>query len=61
MFYWVAKNGKFHVDKWRFDLIPTVLYSVQEQCIFVDLLQIKGKIHCQESIIFHGVPAYMRT
>ena len=33
----------------------------QEECIFVDLLQIKDKFHCQESIIIHGVSAYERA
>ena len=36
-------------------------YSVKDQCIFVDLLQIKDKFHCQESIIIHGVSAYERA
>ena len=34
--------------------IPSVLLlccSVKEQCIFVDLLQIKDKFRCQESVI----------
>ena len=61
MFYWVAKKGKFPADKLRFDktdphycsvvLSKTIMY-------FVDLLQIKDKFHCQESIIIHGVSAY---
>ena len=53
MLYLVAKNSKFSADKWRFDKrpIPTIL------CIFVDLLQIHGNFHCQESIRLHmGCP-----
>ena len=34
---------------------------VKEQCIFVDLLQIKDKFHCQESFIIHGLSAYERA
>ena len=35
--------------------------SVQKQCIFIDLLQIKDRYHCQESIIIHGVSGYERA
>ena len=39
---------------------PLFCCTVKEQCIFVDLLQIKDKFYnCQESII-HGVSAYKR-
>ena len=36
------------------------IFSGTARCIFVDLLQIKDKFHCQESIIIHGVSAYER-
>ena len=53
MFYLVAKNSKlFPVDKWRFDKTdPLFCCSVKEQFILVNLLQIKDKFHCQESIL----------
>ena len=62
MSYWVAKNSKFPVDKWRFDKtdhLCSVAVSKRNVFIFVDLLlPIKDKFHCQESIIKHGVSAY---
>ena len=63
MFYWVAKNSKFPVDKWRFNKTDThcSVFSVKEKCIFVDLLQIEDNFHCQESIIIHAVSAYERA
>ena len=42
----------FSVDKWKFDKT--------EGHIFVKVLQIEDKFHCQESIIIHGVSAYER-
>ena len=63
MFYWEAKKGKFPADKWIFDKTDphcSVVLS-KTNVFFVDLLQIKAKFHCQESIIIHGVPAYERA
>ena len=63
-FYWVAKNGKFPEDKWRFDKTNPHYCSVvlsKTNVVLVDLLQIKDKFHCQESIIIHGVSAYERV
>ena len=56
MFYWAEKKGKFPA----IDRSP-LLFCCSDQCIFVDLLQIKDEFHCQESIIIHGVSAYERA
>ena len=62
MFYWLAKNSKFPADKWRFDNTdPHCSVPLSNSSIFVDLLQIKDKFHCQDSIIIPGVSAYERT
>ena len=63
MFYWVAKSSKFPTDKWRLKtLIPNSSVAMSKsKCIFVDLLQIKDKLHCQKSIIIHGVSSYERA
>ena len=65
MFYWVAKKGKFPADKWRFDETDphycSVVLSKNNVFLLTDLLQIKDKFHCQESIIIHGVSAYERA
>ena len=50
MFYWVANNSKFPADKWNFDKTdphcPDALSK--SNVVFVDLLQIKVKFHCQK-------------
>ena len=48
------------MDIWQ-NQSPLFCCSVKKQCIFVDLLQIKGTFHCQESISIHGVSAYERA
>ena len=60
MFYWVANNSKFSREQMEIWLIPPFCCSVKKQCIFVDLLQIKDKFHCQEYelLLIHGVSAY---
>ena len=47
-------NGNFRKP------IPTVFCCSVKGHIFVDLLEIKDKFHCQVSIIIHGVSAYDR-
>ena len=59
MFYWAAKNSKFPADKWRFDKTnPHCSVPLSNSNIFVDLLRIKDKFHCQDSIIIYKVSAY---
>ena len=41
--------------------ISSVLLLCQRESIFVDLMQINDKFHCQKSIIIHGVSAYERA
>ena len=59
----MAKNSKFPADKWRFDNTdPHCSVALSKSNVFfVDLLQIKDKFHCQETIIIHGVSAYERA
>ena len=52
-FNWVAKSSTFPT--------PQFCCCVKEQRIFVDLLQIKEKFYCQESIIIPGLSAYERA
>ena len=63
MFYWVVKNSKFSAGKWRFDQTDSTVLLLWQRAMyfFVDLLQIKDKFHCQESIIIHRVSAYERA
>ena len=64
MFYWVTENSKFPADKWRFDKTNphcSVALSKRNVFLFSDLLQIKDRFHCQETIIIHGMSTYERA